>query len=199
MKYWLIVLLLLLNPVMGNAAIYMQQDSHGNVTYSDTPLTSTAKEITVQPPDTVSSPASSSVNLPSNSAPVIPPPPVTAIPTSTEPVIDQGQRYTNFFISSPTDQQTIQNQPTIPVEITLEPKLQTGNTIQLILDGQPAGSAVASVHPALGLVERGRHQLSAVILDQNQRILQQSNTITIFVQRVGLNSPQRSQITNTAP
>src|SRR5437588_8336323 len=63
--------------------------------------------------------------------------------------------YSTFMIVSPKDQETIQNQPVIPVEITTEPKLQDGDRIQLLLDGKFWGEPAPSTHFEMVQVNRG--------------------------------------------
>lgn len=187
------LLFLLLNMVVCHAAIYMQTDKNGNTVYSDTPF-GHAQRMELPSGNQVSP---SKVILP------------VAVPVSTKPGPSEGplldttvvpveqlthQPYVTFYINSPKDQESIQNQPVIPVEITLEPKLQQGDTVQLVLDEKLAGHPVESTHLELNQIDRGVHQLYAIILDSNQKITNKTKSITIYVHRVNINfRPSASQ------
>jgi hypothetical protein len=71
--------------------------------------------------------------------------------------------------------------------------LQSGDKVQLMVDNKPAGEAVAGTSGILPWIERGAHQVSAVIIDANQKVIKSSNSITIYIQRAGMNSPARQQ------
>jgi hypothetical protein len=160
------------------AAIYMQKDSNGNITYSDTPLENAQIVETPEPKETSTSVQRS---------------PITNIDeknigeSETTPAQEVRALYTTFDIISPKDQENIQNQPTLPVDIKLEPELKSGDKIQLLLDNKIIGNASTSTHIMLGQLERGTHQLSAIILDSNQKVVQKSTPITIYVNRVNAN------------
>ena len=102
------------------------------------------------------------------------------------------QTYSTFAITSPKDGATFQNQPAIPVVMSVEPNMLGGDKIQLMLDGKPSGVPTATFYQELGLVERGTHSLSAVILNKADQPIKQSNAVTIYVHRASvINSPAR--------
>lgn len=163
------------------ANVYQQVDEHGTTVYSDTPLSNQAKKVELPGAQNYESPPS-----------ITTPPPKTTTATTTVSIAEEARKpYTTFLIISPKDQETIQNQPIIYVEVQLDPKLQAGDVIQLFLDGKPFGSPSNSTHLQMSLVDRGTHQLSAVIVDANQKIVKESNSITMYVQRIGTNFPAR--------
>jgi hypothetical protein len=85
-------------------------------------------------------------------------------------------------IASPKNQETLQNQqPTIPVIVNVEPSLQNNDKIQIFVDGQPWGPALKSTTFDLPKIDRGTHQIYAVILSDNNEVLKQTTSITIFV------------------
>jgi len=59
--------------------------------------------------------------------------------------------------------------------------LQKGDKVQLYLDGNAAGSPAPSLTFNLSSVERGKHEIRAVLLDRNNNMVRQTNTITVFV------------------
>lgn len=159
---------------LAHAAIYVQQDKGGNLTYSDTPLSDSAKTVT-PPSQTFQEPPA-----PPASLPVLPLPPEAPKPS-----------YTHFAIVSPKDQETIQNQPEITFRIDLKPELQQGDRLQLLLDNQPVGDSGTSTQITLKNVSRGTHEVRAVIMRTGNTIIQQSNTITLYVHRITPQSPAR--------
>lgn len=157
------------------AAIYQQTNANGTVTYSDIPLNSSAKQVDMSSGNKITSTATNPNTAPTkpNIAPALP-------TTSTQ--------YTLFNIASPADQASIQNQVTIPVTIAIKPDLQPGDKIQLYLDGKAKGAAAASTQFQLSEIDRGTHQLSAAIINSNQQIIKQTNTITFYNHRASINS-----------
>lgn len=178
MVKYLIWIVLWLSPVICTAAIYQQTDKNGNTVYSDTPLNHNAEKVILP---SISEVRSSSGQA-NTSVSMIQP----QTPFSTKESIKKP--YIVFSITSPENETTFHNQPVIPVIIKLEPELQKGDKIQLVLDGAPQGPAVASTTLALLQVNRGTHQLSATLLDNNQAI-KQSNTITLYIHHTSINRP----------
>ena len=87
-------------------------------------------------------------------------------------------------IISPADQTTFQNQTPISVIITIQPSLQNGDQVQLILDGKPYGQPQAGLTFNLEGLERGTHQLQVRVMtgaDQSTSIV--SSTTTIYKQQ----------------
>lgn len=188
MKYFLAILLLL-NSILCHAAIYMQSDQNGNAVFSDTPLSPNAQKISIGRPQTVSS---STTTEPTPEAPLV----LGAHKSSPAnkntkaPIAEENVKlpYTVFEIESPKDQDTIQNQPSFPVLMRIEPKLQPGDKVQLFIDGQPWGEPRASAQLQLDLVDRGTHQLYAELIDANGTVLKQTSPITFFNHRAALGS-----------
>lgn len=155
-------------------AIYMHKDNHGHIIYTDTPMPNS--QIVNVPETLYSHPPETKPETVSNN-------PVAA--TQAMIIKEQGTRidYTLFSIITPKDQETIQNQPIIPVEVDLKPSLQAGDRVQLLLDSKTWGTPVASTHLQMNLVDRGTHQLAAIIVDSNGTIVKETPSITIFVHR----------------
>lgn len=175
MKYFMIVFFILFS-FFCYAAIYKQVDQNGNTIYSDVPIHSNAKAINL--PET-----GSTTTTKSNE---------TKTPIAQQiPVIKFKKPYTVLMITSPKDQETIQNQPIIPVDLKIEPALQEGDKIQIYLDGKPVGQPQAGTHIELSLIDRGSHQLYASLIDSSQTTLKQSNVITIYVHREHLGNSSK--------
>lgn len=181
------MLLLCFCSCVCHAAIYMQLDKNGNTVYSDTPLNANAKKIDLPKTednqthqDQVAPASAASLNEETEN-------PANQIPT----LKSSPHVYTTFLMESPKDQETFQNQPVIPVEIKIDPLLQAGDKIQLYLDGKPMGSPVPTTHLQLMQIDRGSHQLSAVLIDNNQQKIKDTGTITIFVHQASVSSINR--------
>lgn len=166
MKKTVMVILLSVGALIGHAGIYESDSNQGTVTYTDTPT-----------------PDSKPVDV-SGTGSTISAPPVTQSAGNSGITVNEkasAGMYSTFMIVSPQDQQNTQGQSPIPVKIRLEPALKTGNKIQLFIDGQAFGAPFAGLDSALSGVKRGEHQLSAAIVDANNAIVQQSNSLTLHV------------------
>ena len=168
------------------AAVYMSQEN-GTTTYSDAPL-SNSQEIDIpNVSSTVSTkPISSSTSTPTTPEGLENLPPI-------QPDKPGKLPYTELTIVSPKDQETFQNQPSIPIRLKVTPQLQANDKIQLLVDGNLWGEARSSTNFSLTEISRGVHSVSAVLLGEDQKVILTSNQISIFVQRSNLNSPARQQ------
>lgn len=189
MKHLFIGLLLLATSIC-LAQVYQQIDKHGGITYSDSPLNNSAEPINLPTINQIQAPqaAPSSTSGTDSS--------VTTQTTQGLPLADNNnlnQPYTTFLIDTPKNEETIQNQPIIPVKIKTDPALRDGDTIQLLVDGNPSGPPQSGKEFELKDVDRGTHQISAVLIGQNQSILNQSNTITIYVHHASVSTINANQ------
>lgn len=180
----IIAITLILISGTTQAAIYVNENSSGGIEYTDTPGQS-SKPVAV--------PSTNSISTPKPA-----PQPTPATEPSASPQNDdqpatttsQANTYQTLEIISPKNDESIQNQPVIPVEMRIEPNMLPGDKIQLMLDGKPVGTPTATAYQELGLVERGTHTLEAVIINNKDQIIKRSSTITINVHRNSvINSP----------
>lgn len=172
--------LLIFATVTCHATIYTQLAADGGISYSDMP---SANSTTFSPPGNSNTTINTIKSVNSDAT------------ASTEEnkqgansPSDQHKAYTTFSIISPSDQETIQNQPVITVRFQIDPELQSSDSIQVYLDGNPVGAPSNAKEINLPLVERGTHQVSAKLLDGNNNVLKESNSITIYVHRASANS-----------
>lgn len=164
MRY-ILILLLLSSPV--SAEVYKTINPDGSVSYSDV-QTKDSKSIT--PPGLTPTPAVKLAKKPQQKA-----------QESKTP-----KRYTVFEITSPKNNQTIKNNNgQIPVTLKITPKLQDNfkHTISLVLDGSVVASKLTSANHTLKDVFRGRHSLSARLIDKNGTVLKSSNLVFVNVRR----------------
>lgn len=159
-----LVLTLLFCSVLSASQIYEQQDDQGTILYSDTPQRNSKPINPLETTNTISVPS--------------PQPEMDVIQKADE---STRQIYKIFLIISPKDQETTQGSSDIPVQLKLEPELRTGDKIQLMIDGKSFGEPTTVLNPVLHNVDRGDHQLSAIILDANQGIVKMSNSLTLYI------------------
>lgn len=183
MKYGLLFVCLMTFSV-GYAAVYKTVED-GSVSYTDTPENgatevspTVANQVSSTLPDTTPpTPAkSNSLNQSAKPSAIEPTPVKSSVPAGDMP-------YNTFAIESPADQETIQNQPLFSVKIKLDPPLQDGDKVQLMLDGQPFGAPSTTMEISVENVDRGEHRLSAVLLDKRNTVIKRSNVITIYIHR----------------
>ncbi len=86
------------------------------------------------------------------------------------------------------------NNGTFSVGVKIEPRLQPGHSLRLLLDGQPYGQPSNVPRLQLVNIDRGDHSLAVEVLSGNKQI-QQSEAVTLTVQRISTNSPARPQPT----
>lgn len=179
----LLACLLLALALPASAQIYKYTDANGNTVFTN------------QPPDGA---AAESVNLPPTNTVEMQIPSIPA-DTSGATSAQSAVPYSVLSLTGiPDDEAMRANNGTFVVGVNIQPRLQPGHQLRLILDGEPYGQA--SNVPSLQLtnVERGEHSLAvAVVL--GDRIIQQSATETFTVQRISVNSPARPPVTPPRP
>lgn len=192
MKFIIFMLLGLGTAVAGD--IYRWVDENGNEVYSDQP-TENAEKIELR-----HSMIYTPVAIPGSS---------DLITDDTQAEIDQSEtdqiepapNY-QLIIVSPEDDAGIRvNNGDVVVNLQVLPALvpERGDKIQLYLDGLPAGLPMPQLSFLLENLDRGTHQLSAVVLNASGEVLAQSATTTFHLQRSSLLQPGRDQTTQPAP
>ncbi|MEQ7918903.1 DUF4124 domain-containing protein [Xanthomonas sp. WHRI 1810A] len=169
-----LVLLLWLFALPAVAQIYKYTDANGNTAYSSQPPNGTKAETMDLPPlqriDTVAPTAR---------------PPSPATP-------NQGQAPQNTaaypvleVTDLPTDEALRANNGTFTVGVRIQPRLQSGHLLQLVVDGQPYGQPTNVPRLQVMELDRGEHSLAVQVLQiSDQKSIQQSQTVTFTVQRV---------------
>jgi len=176
-----IAFILLLATAHATAAVYKWTKPDGSVSYSDRPPTDNAspadlppvQEITIVPP---ASGGESAAGGGDGSA-------QQAANTSTE-------TYTHLAITSPEDQAVVRdNAGNVAVSTDLEPPLQPGDKLAILLDGQQVGQA-AGTSLNLSNVDRGTHTLQVAVQDADGHTLIESSTVTFTLKRTSLLQPK---------
>ena len=185
MKAFIPLLMLLATPTL--AEVYKTITPSGEVIYSDV-KTRGAKQMNVPKPQVYTPPP-----LP---VPVNPPP---------EKEVEKAA-YSSFVIDSPVNEETIRdNLGNISLLLTLEPELNTqeGHRIQYFLNGEPHGRRTDDTEKTFTNVERGEHQVSAVVVDGDGKTLIDTSPVTVFMHRESLLHPKnlkaKAEKTNTNP
>lgn len=171
-----------------HAAIYVNQNASGGTEYTYTP-SMTSKPVVVPPTNSISTPAPVA-QTPAPSDPITNTANDSTDSNAADATSSQASSYKAFEIISPKNEETLQNQPIIPVEMKIEPNMLPGDKIQLMLDGKPVGTPTATAYQELGIVERGTHTLYAVIVNNKGQNIKQTSTVTIYIHRAStINSP----------
>lgn len=174
-----LALLLLVFALPAAAQIYKYTDASGNTAYSNQPPNGTKAETVELPP----------LNSVETVVPAAPPP----LPATQNQNQNQNQQsaaaYQVLALKDlPEDEALRANNGSFTVGVAIEPRLQPGHLLQLMVDGAPYGQPTNI--PRLQVVEldRGEHSLSVQVLE-NQRSIQQSETVNLTVQRVHVGRP----------
>jgi hypothetical protein len=170
-----LILLLLLFALPAVAQIYKYTDANGNTAYSSQPPNGTKAE-------TVNLPPLKSVNT---VAPMAQPPAGRNESTSAE---SSAAYQTLQLTDLPDDEALRANNGTFTVGVKIDPRLQSGHRLQLLLDGAPYGQPTNVPRIQLTELDRGEHSLAVQVL-QNDRPIQTSETVTLTVQRVHVGRP----------
>jgi len=160
----LMLLLLLINSLT-QAALYKSIDADGTVTYSDRPNLKTDKPLI----------------LPSEN--VIQSIPITTKKTTAKTPTETTNNYNTLNILTPANESTLRsNSGNISLGLQLEPTLQATHQLRILLDGNEAKLS-RSLQVSLTNIPRGQHSLSVQIIDADNRVLKQSPSHTIYLQR----------------
>ncbi len=177
------LLLVLYAQAVKAETVYKGTDKQGNTIYSDQPLEN-GEKITVTP-------------TPSFSLPPLSPTQTQTEQEATTPVVNY-----NLSIIAPKDQETFTNDiRSITVNLALTPKLQAGDKIHLVINGEPFGEYSESLTFTLNEFPRGAYKIQAVITAENEAkiIKAQSNTITVYQQRAIAKRNVAPQLAPQAP
>lgn len=151
--------------------IYRVVDEQGRVTYTDSPPANNKTEELKLPP----------INTQ----------PATLIPKPRAKRDNQAQTqqttnlpYQLSRIVQPEQDATVPiGQLDVVIQIALQPRLQQGDRVMLYHNEKLQGKAVAATSFSLSDLVRGQHTVRAEIIDSNDRIKAQTQTVTFHVKR----------------
>lgn len=171
-RYLACLLLLICVPAM--AQIYKYTDANGNTAFSNQPPDGTkAEAVELKPLNSVEA-----------QRPVAPAASQGTSQNPAEQPVYQRLELTDL----PGDATVRANDGTFTLNVAVEPRLQAGHRLQLLIDGTPYGQA--SNLPRLQVVNlaRGEHSFAVVVQDA-RGVIQQSPNVTLSIQRVAVGSP----------
>lgn len=158
-----------------HAEIYKWTDSSGSVHYSDTPQPGAQR---------MELPGIQSFSPPDPGAQTQDP----ASDSQTLGDINAVKGYKTLTIVQPADQATIRNnQGYVLVNVDIDPALKTGDSLQIVFDGNPFGKPQTNQSFAFSNVDRGTHSIAAQVLDKNGHMILTSQAIQFFMQRPRVN------------
>ncbi|MBN3861016.1 DUF4124 domain-containing protein [Pseudomonas frederiksbergensis] len=168
MRIWLLVACLLSLPAMAEVFTYV--DAQGNRVFTDQPGTRNAKRV----------PLATSNRMSANPSGA----PVTAAKeTKAKPLF----HYDMLRVLVPEPDATIRSSAgELIVSVTSEPGLQQGHRYRLLLDGQPTAEPGPSPVFALSNIDRGSHNLSVEILDEQGRTVERTANQPFHMLRISL-------------
>ncbi|TWC15538.1 MULTISPECIES: DUF4124 domain-containing protein [unclassified Pseudomonas] len=169
MRMWLLIACLIALPV--TAEVFTYVDAQGNRVYTDQPGSGNAKRVPLATSNRMSA-------NPSGAAPV-----TAAQKTEDKPLF----HYDMLRVLVPEPDATVRsNAGELIVSVTNEPGLQRGHRYRLLLDGQPTAEPGVSPVFALSNIDRGRHNLSVEILDEQGRTVERTANQPFQMLRISL-------------
>lgn len=169
-RYLACLLLLICVPAM--AQIYKYTDANGNTAFSNQPPDGTkAEAVELKPLNSVEAQR-----------------PMAPVSEPTQNPADQPAYQRLELTDLPADAAVRANDGTFTLNVAVEPRLQPGHRLQLLVDGNPYGQP--SNLPRLQVVnlERGEHSF-AVLVHDARRVIQQSPNVTLSIMRVAAGRP----------
>lgn len=171
----ILALLLGVLPLTAQAqTVYKRQLPDGSIEFTDQrPKDAGAEEvIELSPVQTISAPPAPGFNRSTGQ-------------TSDGSSRESGGSYT-VTIASPAPEEAIRaNAGNFSVQVQIEPGLQDGHEVVVLLDGQEV-AAGSSLSVSLSNIDRGAHTLSAVVRDAGGGELARSGSVTFYVLRVSV-------------
>lgn len=153
------------------AQIYKTTDADGNVVFTDQPPagTSSSEQVDLQH---------------TNTAPAVTPRPRSAA----KPREAEEPAPIEVSITSPANETTIPMGGGIfDVSAAVNPGIEEGQTLQLLMDGTPKGGPQTGSLWKLENVFRGAHDLSVQVFDSDGKVIATSDPVRVYVMRPGLN------------
>ncbi|WP_397457762.1 DUF4124 domain-containing protein [Pseudomonas asplenii] len=159
------------------AEVYTYIDSQGNRVFTDQPHKG-ATRVPLAPSNRMSANPHRPTAKPATSQ------------ASTAPIF----HYQMVRILVPDPDATVRSaEGNLIVSVTSDPGLQTGHGYRLLLDGKPTGAAGTSPVFALENIDRGTHQLSVEILDEQGRIAERTANQPFHMVRMSLSQKRQAQ------
>lgn len=168
-RYLACLLLLICVPAL--AQIYKYTDANGNTAYSSQPPDGTrAETVELKPLNSIEA-----------QPPVAPPPSQNAPQTPAQQASYDQLELTDL----PADAIIRANDGTFTLSVRVQPRLQPGHRLQLLVDGEPYGQPSNLPRLQVVNIDRGEHRF-AVLVHDARRIIQQSPEVTLSIMRAAV-------------
>ncbi|MHC8289454.1 DUF4124 domain-containing protein [Pseudomonas sp. XS1P51] len=175
MKLWLLIACLIALPA--SAEVFTYVDAQGNRVFTDQPGSGNAKRVPMGTSNRMSA-------NPTGATPM-----AAAKETEAKPLF----HYDMLRVLVPEPDATIHSSGgELIVSVTSEPGLQRGHRYRLLLDGRPTAEPGPSPVFALSNIDRGSHNLSVEILDEQGRTVERTANQPLQMLRISL--AQKRQI-----
>ena len=163
-KFYLVIVFTL--PVFVSAeTVYKTRDAEGNIIFSDVP-TEGAEKIEIQEAQTL--------NIPK-------PKRIGERPTTK--LTPEGINYSEFKIVSPENDTTIHsNEGVVNIVVEISPELDAKHKVVFFMNGKKVSEG-KSLQFAINNIDRGSHNVMAKITDEKNKVIKQSNTVTIHLRK----------------
>ena len=182
-RHCLILILLMstgLAAIQAEAAsgrIYRTVDENGNVVFTDVPPREDepAEQVVIETPNTFAS--------------------EDAVPEADAWVVEDADEepfsYNTLSIASPPDDEPLrENAGNVTIVANVNPKLQPGHIMRLLLDGGVAREGPQTSFQ-LTDVDRGTHKVVLEIVDRDGTVLKRSDPSTFHLQRIAITPAPR--------
>lgn len=174
---------LILGVLLSGAAwaeIYQSVDDSGAVVFSDRPMGADAATVELQQP---------SVYTPRE------------IPSSLNASSAAGEEQASAFeyerieILSPRQDETIRdNTGRVPIAVAVAPGLRSGDSLTLVMNGEVLVEGLKTLSLPLSNVDRGTHELVAVVKDADGNRIGSSAAVSFHVHRAALGNKVRPPV-----
>jgi len=163
----LISLAMLTTPALFAGEVYRVVSEDGEVTFTDSPPTNAEAE---------------AVNMPKTNIAIAPAPPAK---TKTDGDVTEDEvAYTSARIVQPSYNATIPpGQLDVVVQLALKPLLQSNHLVQLYIDGQKQGPAIAASTFTVSSLDRGKHSVHVEIIGADKKRKAKTQTVTFHVKQ----------------
>ena len=152
-----------------HAVLYKGVDAEGNVVYSDKPFVD-AERYTPPPISVMDAPR--------------------AVSEKKEKSEEKPAefKYTKFNITSPANNETLRDEAFVNVTLELKPGLNAAedHSIWLTMDGKTLVKNSKSLNLQLDNIERGAHQIQALIKDSSGKRVLRTQTVIFHMQRTSV-------------
>ncbi|ANJ53830.1 DUF4124 domain-containing protein [Pseudomonas silesiensis] len=169
MRYWLLLACLIALPVAADVFTYV--DAQGNRVFTDRPGSGNAKRVPLAPSNRMSAN------------------PTAAVPVAAGKKTEAKApfHYDMLRVLVPEPDATVRSSAgELIVSVTSEPGLQRGHRFRLLLDGEAVAEPGPSPVFPLSNVDRGSHNLSVEILDEQGRTVERTANQPFHMLRISL-------------